>query len=219
MIDIDHIYVIHYKPLVERKQYLTNKFSELNITNYTFYEEYSRDTTSEETMDKYYKYKSLHLNSVQKCITIAHIEVYKDIVKKQYKRCLILEDDAILAYDFANRLRLYNERLPYDFDIGSLNDGCGLHAQNINPSVIWYYVQSLRTCCAYIISNDCCIKLLKTIIPFSEAIDWELNVQIQKHDLRVYWAEPTIVSDGSVFIYHPSYVNTSNNTGTPWAHG
>ena len=205
MIDIEHIYVIHYPRLVERKDYIVKKFNELNITNYSFYEEFSRDTTSEETMNSYYKYTKYNLNSAQKCITIAHIELYKDIVNKGYRRCLILEDDAILGDDFAERLRQYNECLPYDFDIGSLNDGCGFHASNIRRTSFWYPATSTRTCCAYIISDDCCNKLLTTIIPFSAPIDHELNLQIQKHNLRMYWAEPTIVRDGSGPVYPSSY--------------
>jgi len=200
---VDHIYVVHYTPLTERKKYLLNKFEKANITNFTFYEKYNRNETSPEVMSDYFK---LHnLTPAQICITIAHIEIYREILEKGYKRCLILEDDALLCENFFERLHEYNSQLPEDFDLGLLNDGCKLHANNIQPSQIWYPATTTRTCCAYIISNKCCATLLPSIIPFTMAIDHELNIQIKKLNLKTFWAEPTIVNDGSCSIYGSSY--------------
>jgi GR25 family glycosyltransferase involved in LPS biosynthesis len=201
---VDHIYIVHYTPLTERKAYLLAKFNEANITNFTFYEKYNRNETSKETMEQYFK---LHnLNPAQICISIAHIEIYREILEKGYNRCLILEDDALLCENFFSSLNEYNSQLPEWFDIGSLNNGCGFHAGNIKPSQIWYPATTTRTCCAYIISNKCCATLLPSIIPFTLSIDHELNIQITKHNLKIFWAEPTIVSDGSVSKYGSSYV-------------
>jgi GR25 family glycosyltransferase involved in LPS biosynthesis len=201
---VDHIYIVHYSPLIERKKYLLAKFEETKITNFTFYEKYNRNETSTKLMEQYFK---LHnLNPAQICITIAHIEIYREILEKGYKRCLILEDDARLSDNFFTKLNTYNNALPEDFDLGFLNDGCGFHASNIQPSQIWYPATTTRTCCAYIISNKCCATLVPSIIPFTMAIDHELNIQIAKHNLKTFWAEPTIVSDGSASIYGSSYV-------------
>jgi len=200
---VDHIFVVHYSPLVERKEYLTKKFNELNITNYTFYEEYNRNTTSQETMDSYFKLKNL--NPAQICITIAHLEIYKKIMSEGYSTCLILEDDARLCDDFKNKLESYMTSLPKDFNLAFINDGCGLHATNIVPDKIWYNKNISRTCCAYIINKKTCELLVKTAIPFTFAIDAEINKQVIDNNLIIYWCEPTIVSDGSVGVYKPSY--------------
>jgi hypothetical protein len=201
---VEHIYIVHYTPLTERKEYLLAKFTGANITNFTFYEKYNRNETSKETMEQYFK---LHnLNPAQICITIAHIEIYREILEKGYKRCLILEDDALLCDNFFERLNEYNSQLPEDFDLGLINDGCGFHASDIQPSQIWYPVPTSRTCCAYIISSTCCATLLPSIIPFTMAIDHELNIQIKKLNLKSFWAEPTIVNDGSGSKYGSSYV-------------
>lgn len=201
---IDHIFIVHYTPLVERKQHLTKRFHEMNITNYTFYEEYNRNTTSQETMDEYFKLKNL--NPAQICITIAHLEIYKQIIKSGYTNCLILEDDALLHEDFGNKLELYMKHLPHDYNLAFINDGCNLHASNIVPDTLWYRANSTRTCCAYIINKHTCELLLKKSIPFTKAIDWELNIQIIANNLIVYWAEPTLVHDGSGSVYGNSYV-------------
>jgi len=203
MATIDHIYIVHYSPLIERKNYLLNKFKESNITNYTFYEKYNRNETSKEVMSQYFKLDNL--TPAQICITIAHIEIYKEIMEKGYERCLILEDDARLCDNFFDKLRVYYNAIPADFDLALINDGCKLHASTIHPSTIWYLIPATRTCCAYIITRKCCSILIPSIIPFNYAIDAELNQQIIKHNLKVYWAEPTIVSDGSEHTYVASY--------------
>lgn len=160
-------------------------------------------------MKQYFKLDNL--NPAQICITISHIEIYRKIVENNFKLCLILEDDAMLDVNFKEKLDLYLKTLPDDFDIGFLNDGCGVHA-NMNPNnhviqdtIIWYKVPYSRTCCSYLITYDACKKLLESIIPFNLAIDHELNTQISKLNLMSYWAEPTIVTDGSGKIYSSSY--------------
>ena len=40
-------------------------------------------------------------------------------------------------------------------------------------------------------------KILSTIIPFTFPIDFELNYQMELHDMNVYWWEPPLVAQGS----------------------
>jgi GR25 family glycosyltransferase involved in LPS biosynthesis len=201
MTAIDHIYIVHYTPLIERKAYLLQKFKEAGITQFTFCEKYDRNTVTKETISQYTNNSQLRLPGV--CITIAHIEIYKEILEKGYTRCLILEDDAILCNDFFTLLNAYNKMLPDSFDMGSINNGCNMHIKNIDSSTIWYPAPITRTCCAYIISSHCCAKLLSSIVPFQKVIDHELNYQIAKLDLQMFWAEPTLVIDGSEFKHYP----------------
>ncbi len=200
---IDKVYIVHYAPLADRKKRLTQQLLINGITNYEFCENYNRDTTPKDVMDTYFKLDNL--TPAQICITISHIEIYRDIVVNGYSRCLILEDDAILCNDFAKTLNLYTESLPGDIDMAFLNSGCNLHAQGIVSDCIWYSAKSSRTCCAYIVTRNACEKMLATIVPFVFAIDHELNRQIAIHSLKVYWCEPTIVRDGSE-EYGSSYV-------------
>ncbi len=201
--NIQHIFIVHYNKLIERKKYLIDKFNFYNITNYTFIEDYCRDETSQETLDKYFKLKNL--NPAQICITISHIEIYKKIINENIKSCLILEDDTILCDDFVNKFNYYVKSIPINYEMVFLNDGCNLHAQNIVENQYWYKSNTTRTCCSYLITKECCEKILKTIVPFTYAIDHELNLQIKLHNLKVYWLEPTIIKDGSTLIYGSSY--------------
>ncbi len=204
MIKINKIFIVHYKPLTERKKYLIDKLNNMKIINYEFIENYDRNSTSKEIMNEYFKLDNL--NPAQICITIAHISIYKKIVNENLGMCLILEDDAIFDNNFVVDFNKYIDCCPDDIDIGSLNDGCQFHANQITSEKIWYKNTITRTCCAYLITQKCCEKILKTIIPFNKAIDHELNHQINIHNLNIYWAEPTIVTEGSDEKYKSSYI-------------
>jgi GR25 family glycosyltransferase involved in LPS biosynthesis len=200
---IDKVYIVHYAPLENRRHFLTKMLEDNDITNYEFITDYDRNNTSKEVMDIYFKGNSLV--PAQICITISHLEIYKKIINNNYNLVLILEDDAILNSNFKSNLNMYCENLPNDFEIGFLNDGCGYHANDIKKDIYWYPKNYTRTCCSYLITKGCCEKLVKSSIPFHEVIDFELNTQIKNQNLGCYWAEPTIVTDGSEHQYGQSY--------------
>ncbi len=126
---------------------------------------------------------------------------------------LILEDDAILAPNFSEKLNEYLNKRPNDFEAGFLNDGCGFHAKNVTPDKVWYLEMASRTCCSYVITQSACKKLVENMIPFETVIDHELNNQFLKLDIKAYWAEPTIVTDGSVTVYSSSYIRFNDLYG------
>ena len=201
---IDKVFIVHYSPLVNRKENLTNMLQIHQIHNYEFITDFDRDNTPRETLQEYFKGNDM--TPAQICITISHFEIYKKIVENNYDLVLILEDDALLSSDFGERLEFYCSQLPSDFEIGFINSGCGFHAQNVTPDKIWYEATSSRTCCSYMITKECCKKLLDGGLPFKEVIDFELNRKIKGLNLKCYWCEPTIVTDGSAVLYGQSYL-------------
>jgi len=210
MISIDKIYVIHYSKLTERKKNILKQFEDNNITNYEFIDNYDRDTITINTLLEYSTnpYK-LNCGIITACVAIAHIETYKKIINNNYNLCLIFEDDIILCDNFMNKLNEYLESIPNDIDLGFLVDGCNLHANhyvnnNIISSKIWYDAKHSRTTSAYLITKKACEKLLTTIIPIKMEIDQQLNIEIETHNLKTYWCEPTICSEGSTTIYNSS---------------
>lgn len=199
-----HIFIVHYKPCVDRKQYLTEYFNAHGFTKYTFVDDYQREDLTVELRDAYFS-PTVRLPPAVYCITISHIEIYKRILSLGMDRCLILEDDARPCDDFFTVLDTYLADLPNDVELAFLNDGCGLHATTNRVTNYWHLHNKSRTCCSYIITKQCIMKLLSTMVPCNQAIDHELNTQIALHNLRVYWCEPTIVSDGSGRVYQDSY--------------
>jgi GR25 family glycosyltransferase involved in LPS biosynthesis len=200
---IEKIYIIHYKPLVDRKNYLINYFQENNITNYEFRDLYQREELTEEIKNNYYTPDNINLNPAQICITIEHIETYKKIVetcKDENKWFLILEDDARFYHEFIDKLNFYMKNIPEDAEYIDICDFC-----TINTNELWYKTIHTRTTCSYLIKKSTCEKVLTTIIPFIHAIDHQMNMEIKNHNLNVYWSNDSLVNHGSLGTYNNSY--------------
>jgi GR25 family glycosyltransferase involved in LPS biosynthesis len=197
------IYVLHYTKLVERKQNILKQFEKHGITDYEFITLYDKDELTE--IDR-----SLFVNNLSPrkiSLLLKHIYTYKQIANF-YEHALILEDDAILSDDFSSRLKMYVEQIPIDYDMVFLGDGCKFHIQSdlLNPEKFIYKKEAVKECAtrctdSYIISNKCAKTLIgyfsnhvsKIIWP----IDFWLNDAARDNNLNVYWAEPTIVTQGS----------------------
>jgi len=201
-INVSKIYIIHYNKLVERKNYLIQFFNKNNIHNYEFRSLYQREDLTEELKNTYFKLDNL--NPSQICITIEHIETYRDIVNNSINEndwYLILEDDAVFCKDFIDLLNKYLENVPKDAEYLDISDYF-----TINSLDMWVRNYSTRTNCAYLINKKTCSKLLQTIIPFEKAIDHELNKQFELHDIKTYWSNVSLVHHGSGSNYTPSYI-------------
>jgi len=200
-INVSKIYIIHYNKLVERKDYLINCFYKNNIHNFVFRELYQRENLTNEISNKYFKLTNL--TYAQICITIEHIETYREIVNTSTNDndwYLILEDDAVLCNNFVNILNKYLEYIPKDAEYLDISDYV-----KINSPEMWVRNYATRTTCAYLINKKTCSKLLTTIVPFEKAIDHELNKQFSLHDIKTYWSNLSLVHHGSGSNYLPSY--------------
>ena len=198
---INKIYIIHYNKLVERKNYLVNFFNINNITNYEFRQLYQRETLTDDTKNNYFELDNL--NSAQICITIEHIETYREIVNNCLNDndwYLIIEDDAIFCDNFIEKLNNHMENIPNDAEY---LDICDYFI--VNSVDMWVRNYTTRTNGAYLINKKTCEKLLNTIIPFEYAIDHELNKQFKIHDIKTYWSSPSLIHHGSGSNYNPSY--------------
>jgi hypothetical protein len=199
--NVSKVYIIHYKKLLDRKKYICDFFNFNNITNYEFRENYQRENLTDETKTHYFKLNNL--NSSQICITIEHIETYREIINScqdENEWYLILEDDSIFCDNFIDKLNFCLENIPNDAEY---LDICDYFI--INHNDIWVRNNSTRTTCAYLINKKTCEKLLNTIIPFEKAIDHELNKQFNIHDIKVYWSSKSLIHHGSGTNYSGSY--------------
>lgn len=206
------IYVIHYSKLIDRKKYMIEQFQKQNITDYEFIEKYDK-----ENLEDYDK--SLFDTHILKpsIISLAHKHFYTyKLISENYNSALILEDDAILSENFMSKLNNYITKLPANYDMLYIGDGCNLHIEqhklipNINiyekclyPTT-WGGDGATRCCDSYIVSKKCALQLcdyinniknLKQVINLP--VDWWLNVVARDNNFKIYWAEPTIVSQGS----------------------
>ena len=202
------IFVLHYSKLTDRKKNILEQFEKHNITDYEFVEKFDKDNIKTKQSSLFHpEYKkstmSLHLK---------HNFVFKKIAKK-YDYALILEDDAILSDNFMDKLNMYLSQLPNDYDMLFIGDGCNLHIrpEKIRPNkhiykkslepTKWGGNGATRCSDSYIVSNKCAKQLVHYIKnikkPISHAIDWWLNEAARDNNFKVFWAEPTIVTQGS----------------------
>ena len=200
-INVSKIYIIHYNKLIERKKYLINFFNKNNIENFEFRSLYQRETLTDYTKNNYFKLDNL--NSAQICITIEHIETYREIVNNCLNEndwYLIIEDDAIFSDNFIEKLNNHLENIPKDAEYLDISDYF-----IVNSVDMWVKNYTTRSNCAYLINKKTCEKLLNTIIPFEYAIDHELNKQFKIHDIKTYWSSQSLIRHGSCSNYNSSY--------------
>jgi glycosyl transferase family 25 len=201
------IFVIHYKKLVDRKQFILEQFEKYSISDYEFIE-IDRDELYEHNICMFQE----NYNNAQIAISLSHFHAYKQISDK-YENGFIIEDDALLSENFTDILNQYLSQLPENYDMLFLGDGCNLHIENhkLNPNqniyekclypTSWGGDGASRCCDSYIISKKCATQLCHYIDNLSykitSPIDWWLNIAARDNNFKVYWAEPTIVTQGT----------------------
>lgn len=231
------IFVIHYKKLVERKEFMIRQFEKLGITNYEFIEQYDRTALPSEELgiftSEFPKYlleclqgnpkpataiaakntlenqqteedKQALVNWLcgQQAITLSHIYAYKEISEK-YEEALILEDDAVLADDFCERFLTYKLQLPENYSMFYIGNGCNLHIPGhlIHSDCNVYEKQSTRCTDSYLVSKNAALKITEHCKTLQNnviwPVDWWLNDVMRHLNLLVFWAEPTIVTQGT----------------------
>ena len=201
------VFVVHYKKLEERKKNILEQFKKNNITDFEFIE-IDRDELQD--IDK--SYFSVHYPAREIAITSSHFKAYKEIAEK-YDQALILEDDAIMDEKFSETFEKYLHELPKTFDQLYIGEGCGLH---IPPELIkpnthiylkglyptsWGGQGSSRCVDSYLVNKKCAKKLCEYInkkkYKINIPIDFWINFANIENKFEVYWAERTIVKQGS----------------------
>jgi glycosyl transferase family 25 len=217
------IYIVHYAKLVERKKNIIFQLNLLGIPekDYEFIEKYDRDNLHE---DEYKNFFAPEFPNTGKAIFLSHIYIYRDIIKNNYNYALILEDDAILYVNFTSILKSYISQLPSNFDMLFIGDGCNLHIPNnelINGKNVYLksHIPSIiggegatRCTDSYLVSLNCANKIIHYFENISvnnlihENIDLWLNTPLRDLSCNIYWAEPTIVTQGLMIgIYEKSH--------------
>jgi GR25 family glycosyltransferase involved in LPS biosynthesis len=201
MLDVNKVYMTHYSPLKDRKSQMikTLPFDMEWFEQEPQDEYWTKDEQSWASKAPTVPFKNISRSEVS--LAHKHIEAYKDIVKNKYQKSLILEDDVMIVENFPTHFNNHLTKTPSDWDFIFIGSGCGLripqHLQQ--PEQIAYRVAHPASKCtdSYCITYEAAQKILSTIIPFTFPIDFELNYQMELHDMNVYWWEPPLVAQGS----------------------
>jgi len=187
------VYIIHYKKLKQRKEFMIQQCKKNNLK----YEFIEIDRDELKTEDKVIF--SPNYSNALSAIFLSHLEAYHKIIEKN-EPALILEDDAILSYDFVYRLNKYMKELPNDYDMLFIGNGCNHHIHPYfvvdNKSVYKRNNGEFLTRCtdSYVLSPTGCKKIIQFI---KEKISEPIDIWLNQLDANVYWAEPTIVQQGT----------------------
>lgn len=224
---INNIYIVHWKELKDRRQYLEDKFIGFNVN---WIDSYDRNTITENDIEQIYKkdknvwnsrvinlynnppaYRDLKISEI--CNSLSHIDVLDNIIDNNIDYGLVLEDDVILKNDFFVKFDEYYDQTPDDFDIiflgtsfsttildsvGFDNDKPAITVKNNLLVYEKFRNPKTRTVDAYILKNSTCKKLKTIINEISLPYDFDLAYFIKELDLKVYWWEPGLVFQGSM---------------------
>ena len=193
------VYLMHYKPLLERLVFMKSQLEKFNINFTVISDEPEKSWFKDRIEIRIEKMKGLGgqysepITWPNASLAWKHL-IFLENAMKSHRPSLALEDDAILSDNFVeatNRILQENE-----WDAVFPGSGCNLR----KPGMGLIRVPHPASKCtdAYLITPKAAAKLHSTMkdgIDF--AIDWELNYQMKLHNFRVFWHEPPIVRQGS----------------------
>jgi GR25 family glycosyltransferase involved in LPS biosynthesis len=216
---IDHTYILcNPEKEPERAAYLTQWLARHTIDSsvYTMgLSCYGCDITAElahsvynpwqnrKPVEKARGHNSYNLKLGEISLVLNWAAVAQAAVKAGHKVVMILESDVIFDDDFlpklAEGLRAFDRGY---WDFLSLSAGPNLRPQRNDDEKLqkWFMVSHYyhtRTTDAMIFKVDMMAKILETLFPFAEVLDWELNYQLSLHKSRSFWLDPPIIRQGS----------------------
>lgn len=217
-------FVVHYRKLDQRRKSLTVQLEAARMQA-VFVDHIDRDSISKHDLgmfDRRRKYLLFgrRIRPVDMAITLSHLHCLQ--LARECSDCsIILEDDAILAEDFSDSLSKCHRQLPIGWDLCFLGDGCGFHIPECQrqPGVLvyekghgptdWGGAGATRCTDSYLVTPAAAHQILQHASCLRSSVhlpyDWWLNEVIRLLGLRVYWAEPTMVTQGSQSVYASSY--------------
>lgn len=201
------IFIIHYDKLIYRKEKIIQQMNKFNF-EFEFISNHGKDKLTIEDRKKF-----RNLSDGEISVALHHIECYKRIVCDNIEEALILEDDVLLCVNFAFLLNVYIKQLPQDWNMLFIGDGCGLHINNklfIKNQFIYKKENSIsgkpnegatRCLDSYLINKKTAETIVEKLKMPNYTIlvpaDFWMNCVIRNNNFNVYWAEPTIVTQGS----------------------
>ena len=212
------IFVLHYSKLTRRKQHILEQFEKHGITDYEFIEKFDKDVITDDECPEFSK-DYVANRRAELSLHLKHLYLYRLMLSDNYEEVLVLEDDVILSDNFMKKLTEYMTQMPKDYDMLFIGNGCNLHIPR-NQLIANQYIYAkclhetawggngaARCTDSYIIHQRCAKKLCDYVADAGAAlvetkkinlpVDWWLNEAARDLVLKVYWAEPTIISQGS----------------------
>jgi GR25 family glycosyltransferase involved in LPS biosynthesis len=180
----DAVFVVHYTPLVQRRQDILNTVKNQFGIEPVFVEAFDREALTAEHLacigDRDAQRAFINRNTTQgeDSLSLKHLAVYFYMVQHSLQNVLILEDDAtFLQSDWKSPQSLWQhilKVLPADYDMLFLSGCCELHNIGTQISEHLYLAQSSRVSSMYLISQKGARNMLRSL-PLVAPIDFQMN--------------------------------------------
>jgi hypothetical protein len=160
-------------------------------------------------------YKSACMSRGEISLVLTFRKALEAAAASEASQVIIFESDVVLRPDFCERLEsVLTQATSEPWDYISLGEGVGTRPRGreaisyfaptevFKPPHQWVY----RCTDSMLFRREFVQKLLKTIVPFRECLDWELNAQTIAHGGKALWADPPLVEPGSGRWREPSHL-------------
>jgi len=213
------IYILSYKPLTERRTYLKNEFKKLNI-KVKFIIQNKNEYKNKPIMKRYlpnpkiwaHKVKFINKNTpfyklsdASINLNLNHYRIWEKIIRQKENFAIIFEDDVILEHNFKKNLNKCISQLNnIEWDV------CFLDLLNDNRYRLFKKKGLFKNkknswgSGGYIINKNALKRILEDTYYFTLPIDEEFKYICKKHNLKVFWLNPPLVHQGSIYGKYPT---------------
>jgi hypothetical protein len=189
MENLKKVYVVHYSKFKDRYNYLSNKLSELGLTDRTTWVTEIPDPSPLKCLNPHFPLKIIE-------VSYSHEKILKDIVTNNHEYSLILEDDVLLelihGYDVSTFVtKCLSEMKDKNIELswpGVIPDPH--HLIRFDPEDILYHQEGngSRCCHAYIVTSIAAQKILDHFHYF-KPVDHMYNDAISLSGLKSYYSK------------------------------
>ena len=221
---IEGIYIVHAKKGYEIHEERINEiFGKLNL-EYEFVTEGDISNFNEELLQKYFcrEIESKLSKGVLSC-TLNHIFSYEKIVSNNNKYALVFENDPFFLGDFLKnikRVAIEANTLEPGFIISLENTTLKFpDFRKVKKGKYLYEAPFGRAAGAYLIDLKAAKDILENVKneKCCQVIDWWHNTLIDKRIIKMYWAHPAFVEQGSHNGKLSSTISSKNKSrGRRW---
>ncbi len=216
---IDGIYIVHAKSGYEvHEQRINDIFGKLHL-DYEFVSDGDISNFNPGLLQKYFcnEIDSVLSKGVLSC-TLNHIICYEKIVKNQNRYALVFENDPFFLGDFLKKIKLIAN------EANSLEPGFIISLENttlkfpdfrkVKKGKYLYEASYGRAAGAYLIDLKGAKDILENVKTNKccQVIDWWHNTLIDNKVIRMYWAHPAFVEQGSHNGLMSSTISSKNKS-------
>lgn len=203
-------HIIHYTPLIERKKFIEMQVERFNITP-VWILNFDKENLTNGELSQFTNEMNEKKSEIS--VFLKQVDGWRKIANSRDPFGLILEDDSILSNDFDKEYEKYIQQTPLNFSmvfIGSCSGTFPFPVDLLEENKNIYLKSnrkrrgsfgSSRCAGAYIVSRQCAIDMINYFDCLGQKIGLPVDLWLcevaRKLDLDVYWAEPTIVQQGS----------------------